>query len=381
MVMKRYLSDFVKEDSDKKIILISGPRQSGKTTLTKDLFEDSVYFNYDLPKNREAILKRQWRRDAEAILFDELHKMPAWKRWIKSLYDVEGNRPRIIVTGSANMETYRKVGDSLAGRYFRFRMHPIDLKEGCTYWENDPIEVFSRLMQVSGFPEPFLEGKEKFYKRWQKSHLDIMLRQDFLDMYAIKSIKSVEVLMDLLKPRVASPVSYQNLAEDLQISAVTIKSWMEMLENSYAIFRVTPYHKNIARSLLKEPKFYFFDIPRVPDEGARLENLVACALLKEINYLEDTQGYKGGLHYLKTKDGVEIDFLVALDDKPILCVEVKSSDDTPSKNFKKFRKFIGDIPCVQLVLHLDREFDTPDKIQVRRLIDYLTQLDLEKLLK
>lgn len=374
--MKRYLSDFIKEDSDKKIMLISGPRQIGKTTLAKDLFEDFVYLNYDLPKDREAILKRQWRRTAEAVLFDELHKMPAWKRWIKGIYDVEGNRPRIVVTGSANMETYRKVGDSLAGRYFRFRMHPIDIKEGCVYWGNDPIEIFTRLMTVSGFPEPFLEGKEQFYKRWQKSHLDIMLRQDFLDMYAIKSIKSIEVLMDLLKPRVASPLSYNNLAEDLQISSATIKSWLEMLEDTYAIFRVTPYHRNIARALLKEPKFYFFDIPRAKDEGARLENLVACALLKEIQWLEDTMGYKGKLHYLKTKDGVEIDFLVVLDDQPVVCIEVKMSDDTPSKHFKKFRQFLGDIPCVQLVLNLKREFDTPDKIQVRDLVTYLSTLDL-----
>src|SRR4029079_4076307 len=98
-----------------------------------------------------------------------------------------------------------------------------------------------------------------------------------------------------------------------------------------------------ARALLKEPKFYFYDIARVPDYGARLENLVACALLKEIHFLEDTQGCKGALYYLKTKDGIEIDFLVVIDNSPILCIEVKASDGSPSKGFHHFKKFVGDI--------------------------------------
>ena len=149
-----------------------------------------------------------------------------------------------------------------------------------------------------------------------------------------------------------------------------------MLENIYAVFRVTPYHKNIARSILKEPKFYFYDLPRANDEGARLENLVACALLKELNFLEDTQGYSLTLHYLRTKDGHEIDFLIVCNGNPVLAVEVKKSDDQPSKNFNVFRNFIGHIPCIQLVLNLKREFDTQDGIQVRNLIDYLSHIDL-----
>jgi predicted AAA+ superfamily ATPase len=372
--MDRYLSSFVKKDSIKKIILLSGPRQSGKTTLAKQLFKSYDYLNFDASEDRELLFKKQWRRDVECVIFDELHKMPKWKQWLKGIYDTEGNKPHLLVTGSANLDTFRKVGDSLAGRYFRYRLHPIDLEEGVTYWQNNPQEVFQRLMQCSGFPEPFLEGTIDFYKRWQKSHLDIILRQDFLDMYSIRSIKSIELLVDLLKPRVSSPTSYSNLARDLQVDPKSVQNWLTMLENIYALFRVTPYHNNIARSLLKEPKFYFYDIARVPDEGARLENLVASALLKRIQFLEDTYGHEGSLHYLRTKDGVELDFLVLIDGRPILCVEVKTSDGNLSKSFTYFKKFIKDAKCVQLVSNLKREYDTQDGIQVRNLSTYLATL-------
>src|SRR5204863_1210163 len=139
-----------------------------------------------------------------------------------------------------------------------------------------------QLMQYGGFPEPFLKGTKAAYKRWRRTHLDIILRQDLLDMHAVRDIKSIEILVQLLKNRVGSTVSYANLARDLERDVNTIKRWLQLLENLYIIFRVNPYHKNIARSLLKEPKYYFYDHANVETDGARLENIVACALLKEL---------------------------------------------------------------------------------------------------
>lgn len=372
--MDRSLKPFLKKDSQKKIILLSGPRQSGKTTLTKSLFHTFDYLNYDLPEDREALLKKQWKRDGEAVLFDELHKMPHWKRWLKGIYDVEGNEPSLVVTGSANLETFTKVGDSLAGRYFQYRLHPLDLEEASTHWRNTPRETFDRLMRCGGFPEPFLEGDETFYKRWQRSHLDIILRQDLLDLFSIRSLKLIELLVDLLRPRVASPVTYANMARDLQVDTKSVQSWLTMLENVYAVFRVTPYHEKISRSILQAPKFYFYDVGRVSDKGARLENLVACALLKRLHFLEDVHGKKGSLHYLRTREGREVDFLVVIDGEPQLCIEVKTGDETVSKHFSYFRKYIKEAQCVQLVLDLSKEYDTQEGVQVRDLVPYLAQL-------
>lgn len=374
--MKRYLTQLILKDAEEKIILLSGPRQAGKTTLSKSLFERAFYLNYDLASDREAIAKKHWPRDVECIIFDELHKMPQWKRWIKGIYDTEGNRPRLIVTGSANLEVFKKVGDSLAGRYFQFRLHPIDIKEAVLFGDFSAQEACQNLLALSGFPEPFLKQSEVFYRRWRRTHLDIILRQDFLDLSAVRAIKNIEILVELLTDRIASPLSYSNLAQDLQVDSKTVKSWILLLENFYVLFVVTPYHHNIARSILKEPKLYFFDIPRVNNEGARIENLVACALLKEIHYIEDTQGLKGRLHYLRTRNDQELDFLVTLEDKPVFCCEVKLSDTNPSKYFEFFQNALGLKDAYQLVLNCPREFDTPTGVHIRDLSKFLASFSL-----
>jgi predicted AAA+ superfamily ATPase len=374
--MDRYLKKEIYVALEKKIVFLSGPRQTGKTTLAKSLFQNIDYLNYDDELHRERIFKRRWKRDVECIIFDELHKMKDWKRWLKGIYDTEGIQPKILVTGSAHMDAFSKVGDSMAGRYRHFTIFPIDVYEGVNYWRPESDVVVAQLMKMGGFPEPFLENDIDFYRVWQKTHLDIILRQDFLDLYSVRSIKNIEILLQLLIPRVSSSVSYSNLATDLQVDHNTIKSWIAALENIYAIFKVTPYHKNIARALLKEPKFYFYDIGRTREPGARLENLVGLCLLKQLNYLGDTKGWDVQLHYLRTKDGIEVDFLVVVDNHPLLAIEVKTADADIAKGLKHFKKFLPHTRMLQLVWDLNDEYDTPDGIQVRKLDKYLAELDI-----
>ena len=229
----------------------------------------------------------------------------------------------------------------------------------------------------SGFPEPFFKANKTFYKRWRRTHMDIILRQDLLDLYAISDIKAIEDLVLLLKDRVGSSVSYANLAGDLQRDASTVKRWLTMLENLYIIFRVTPYHKKISRSLLKEPKFYFYDHAYAEkNPGAHLENIVACALLKELDFITDTTGVGTKLHYLRTKDGKEIDFLICQDDAPSHMIEIKSSDITPSAAFDHFTKFLPQTKKLQLVKSAKRTQSYPSGVQVHPLIDWLQHMDI-----
>lgn len=376
--MKRYLKKYIQFDLDKKIVLITGPRQCGKTTLAKQLFDQYDYFNYDSAEDRLALKHKTWDRKKPLIIFDELHKMKQWKRWLKGVYDTEGIPPELLVTGSAKLNTYKKVGDSLAGRYFQYRLHPLDLKEAYHLWQQDSEEIFNRLYHCGGFPEPFLNGSESYYKRWRRSHLDIILRQDLIDLHAVRDIKAIETLVLLLKNRVGSSVSYTNLARELERDANTIKRWLLLLENLYIIFRVTPYHKKISRSLLKEPKFYFYDTAQVEnDKGARLENLVACALLKELDFIEDTHGDNTGLHYLRTKDGKEIDFLITINNKPTHMIEAKWSDMTPLSAFAHFKTFLPHTQQIQLVKELTRETTHPNRLEIRNVIPWLTNLNLQ----
>ncbi len=376
--MNRYLSDMIRKDLASKIILLTGPRQSGKTTLSRMLCERFDYFNFDNPEHRLDLLDRSWDRKKPLIIFDELHKLKKWKSWIKGVYDTEGIPPALVVTGSAKLDTYKKVGDSLAGRFFQFRLHPLDLKELVSYGNVvDTGHALDTLLEIGGFPEPYLKGSVRFYKRWRRTHLDIILKQDLVDLENIRQISVLETLVQLLRRRVGSPVSYSSLARDLEVSDKTIKRWLTVLENMYVIFRVTPYHRNLARALLKSPKFYFYDTGQVlGDEGVRLENVTACALFKEIQFRQDCFGDELQLHYLRTKDGREIDFFVTEEGRGKLMLEVKWADANRSRNFSLFDQHIPGTGKVQLVKELEKEKTYPDGTEVRQAHSWLSTFSL-----
>ncbi len=348
--MQRYLETAIKNDLQEKIVLLSGPRQVGKTTLSRQLIPSQVYLNYDASSDRKIIMAEEWSRDVDLVIFDELHKMKNWKSWIKGIYDCEGCRPALLVTGSARLDTYKKGGESLAGRFFPFRLHPLTVRELCENGDQDAESVLDRLLKTGGFPEPYLKGSELFAKRWRRVHTDTIIRQDLLDLERVRDIKSIEILIDLLRDRVGATTSYTSLANDLQVSIHTVKHWLQILENMYIIFPVRPYHKNIARSILKEAKYYLYDTGAVTNgTGARLENTVACALLRELHYHEDTTGSRVALHFLRNKEKQEVDFLVIIDHKPVQMIEVKSADDSFASSLFRFHKFFPSATPVQIV--------------------------------
>lgn len=373
--MRRVLKNFIYEDLNKKIVLISGPRQSGKTTLAKMLSNNYDYLNYDKSEHRLLLKEKSWDRKKELVILDEIHKMDNWKRWLKGIYDTEGLHPKIVVTGSARMDIVKKIGDSLAGRFFSYRLHPLDIKE--VFPIIKPAEAMERILEIGGFPEPFLENNQRFYNRWKKSHLDIILRQDLIDLESVSDISSIEILIELLRLRVGSPVSYSSLARDLERDAKTIKRWLILLENLFILFPVRPLHKNIARSILKEPKYYFFDTGQVKGNlSMKLENLTACALLKELHYLEDVEGMTTALYYLKNKDGKEIDFVTSVNNKITYLIEVKLAENTLSKNFSVFGKYFNKAKKIQLVKDLKKEKTYPSGEEIRRADLFLSNLNL-----
>ena len=340
------------------------------------LMSDFDYFNFDNAEHRIGLLEKTWDRSKDLLIFDELHKLKNWKSWLKGVYDTESIPPAILVTGSAKLDTYRKVGDSLAGRFFQFRLHPLDLKEiRDSLKEKKTESALELLLSVGGFPEPYLNGDITYYHRWKRSHLDIILKQDLIDLENIRQITSIETLIQLLKRRVGSPISYSSLARDLQCSDKTIKRWLTILENMYVVFKVPPFHKNIARSILKSPKYYFYDTGQVEgDEGIKLENLVACSLIKEMHFREDCLGEKWGMYYLRNKDGREIDFLTVKEDQPVQMIEVKWRDHTISKNFSAFDKYIKNIKKTQLVKEIKREKTYPDGAEIRIAHQWLSEM-------
>ncbi len=374
--MERYLKKALLADLEQKVILLTGPRQSGKTTLSRMLSDDHQYLDYDLAEHRLLIAGKRWDREKSLIIFDELHKMNDWKSWLKGIYDVEGIPPRLLVTGSAKLDAFRKTGDSLAGRHFQFRLHPLDVKEAAENTDLEPDEAFRRLMTIGGFPEPFLRGGQRYYNRWKRSHIDLILKEDLLTLTAVRDIQSIETLIEMLRSRVGSPVSANSLARDLQKSPNTIQHWLRLLADLYVIFAVPPYHRNIARALLKQPKYYFYDNGMViGDNSVKLENLVACALLKETHRLEDVEGERLGVCYIRDKEGREVDFVITRNRVPSHLIEVKWAETDLSANVRRFLKD-GPVKRTQLVAEMGEAESYPSGERVVPARQFLRDLPL-----
>lgn len=375
--MRRTLSQPLSEFLGRKILLLSGPRQVGKTTLAQSLSPDAAYYNYDVKKDLAVFRDHAWDRSKRLVIFDELHRMKKWKLWLKGIYD-EGTlrKQAILVTGSARLDVAQKLGDSLAGRFFSFRLHPLDLKELHQIGAPGSAEEhYERLMRVGGFPEPFFDGTDRFYGLWSKSHFDVILRQDLVSAQNVRDLDGIETLVELLSQRVGSTVSFNALREDLGRDDKTIKRWVQHLENLFVIFGVRPYSKNVARGLTKATKYYFYDLARVQgSEAAKLENLAALALRKEADRLSDVEGVPTDLFFGQTKEKREMDFIVEQKRQVRWLIEVKLSDSAVSPHFDHFSKFFPSAKKLQMVRNLTRAFDTQNGVRVAPLIPTLRDL-------
>jgi predicted AAA+ superfamily ATPase len=381
--VKRYLYNQIIEDLKKKIVFVTGPRQVGKTFLAKQIMENFAhpqYLNYDNINDLRIINDASWALNTDLIVFDEIHKMKNWKRYIKGVYDSKPENQSILVTGSVRLDTFRQSGDSLAGRYLHLRLNPISTKEIAPIVPGayDALEL---LNTFGGFPEPLLNAvnleKEKAEiesARWKNQYYSDIIREDILEFSRIGEIKTMKTLLQLLRTRVGSPLSLNSIANDLQVSPNTIKKYVQILESLYIIFLVTPFHKNIARSILKEPKVYFYDTSFVEgDKGLKLENTCAVSLLKHVQFLFDTKGENIKLNYLRTKDNREVDFAIARDGELIRLIEVKLSDIKVSPSLKYFAERFKSVEAFQLVHNL-KQNENRGGINILRASDWLGEL-------
>jgi len=356
----RYITPYILEDLNKKMVFVGGPRQVGKTTLAKAVLSENFpsgrYLNWDYDEDRQDILKKRWSTENTLLVFDELHKFPRWKGWIKGIYDVSHKMHSFLITGSARLDVYRRGGDSLMGRYHYWRLHPFALDEipdGIS-----PEDAFKRLLTVGGFPEPFLDGNERNARRWRRERFDRVLREDVRDLEQIRNIQLLGIFLDMLRYRVGGLITLSNIASDLQVSPKTAKSWLEVLERMYLVFAVRPYTKSLPRAVLKPPKVYFFDNGDVlGDEGARFENLVASSLLKRLHFLEDRDGYRYELRYIRDKEGREVDFAVIKEGRLIELIEAKHSDENISKHLLYYANRLKPEKATQIVAQIKRPYD------------------------
>ena len=360
-------------ENNRQMAFVSGPRQVGKTTTCRR--HADAYCNWDNLDDRELVLAGPARLAARLgahrlsatsplFLFDELHKFPRWKPFLKGLYDTYADRLRIVVTGSSRLDVYRRGGDSLMGRYFAYRMHPFSVAETVSRElpdldrivrpprAIDPVE-FDALWTHGGYPEPFLKRDARFSRRWRSLRLRQLVREDVRDLTRVQQIDQMEVLVRLLSHGSGRQLVYDTLARETRVAADTVRRWIAALCDFHLGFLVRPWYRNVSRALRKEPKWYLRDWAGIEDAGARSETFVACHLLKAVDAWNDMGLGRFELGYLRDKDKREVDFVVARDGEPWFLAEVKHRENRPSPALVHYQRQVGAPFAFHVVMDAD----------------------------
>lgn len=332
----RYLQKPIGIDLKSKMVFVGGPRQVGKTTLAKTFVTSpKQYLTWDDLEDRSILKKHQIDTDLKFVVLDEIHKYGRWRTLVKGLFDKYHDKLAIMVTGSARLDHFRKGGDSLVGRYHYYRLHPLTLGEVDSTFSNQTVQ---KLLNFGGFPEPFREASETFYRRWQRERVSRVVYQDLRDLDTVKDLSILELLVDALPEKVGSLLSLRSLQEDLEVSPNTVARWIQVLEMIYYCYRIMPYGASKLRAVKKANKLYLWDWAEVKSPGPRFENMVAGHLLKYCHFIEDTQGYKMELRFLRDMELREVDFVVIQDKIPLFAVECKTGEGKLSPHIQYFRR-------------------------------------------
>ncbi len=349
--MDRYYHTILADElmAHRQMAFVSGARQVGKTTLAKQIsqyFQPTVYLNWDDIEHRQIILGKtailveqlglnQLSTQIPLLILDEIHKYRHWKNFLKGLFDRFEGELAMLITGSARLDVFKTGGDSLMGRYFNYRLHPLSVAE-LTHsdWQINQLiqapqtlalESYKRLYQFGGFPEPLLKAKPRFHQRWYRLRQQQLIREEIREVTRVQEIAQLEMLVVLLAQQAGQVTKYSTLAKQLRVSVDTVRRWLDVLESFYYCYRLRPWYQNMTTALRKEPKTYLWDWSSISDPGAKAENFIASHLLKAVHAWTDIGLGEFGLYYLRTKDQKEVDFLVTQNHQPWFLVEVKNS--------------------------------------------------------
>lgn len=372
--INRRIEKQILKDLKKKMVFIAGPRQCGKTTLCKNILnnQNGIYYNWDYELDQKKIRSHDLAVDKKLWIFDELHKFARWRNWLKGIYDVKQSEHSIIVSGSAKLDVYSRGGDSLQGRYYLHHLHPFTLSELLSIpGEFRPEEIIKlkskiknkeetkltldKLVKFGGFPEPYLSGSTEEAERWRIFYASRLINEEIRDLENVSNLDKMQDLYEHLPSTVGSPLSVNSLREDLEVHQTTVENWIKIFEKNYACFRILPFGPAKIRAVKKSKKLYFWDWSMVDKYSARLENLVAMHLLRLCNWLTDLYGKKAELRFFRTTREHEVDFVLLINNKPFMAVEVKESDTSLDSNLAYLLEHIN-IPYAFQLHFSDTDF-------------------------
>lgn len=346
--INRDISLKIKSLSNTPVITITGARQTGKTTLAKELFPDYLYVNLEFPDVR-AVAKndpRGFLLQSDKMIIDEIQWVPELFSYIQGFVDEDKNK-RFVLTGSNNFNLLHKISQSLAGRVALFFIPTLSMHE-IKSSDNLSINLYQNIYS-GGYPR-IINGLEK-PEDWYKSYIQTYLEKDIRDTASIHMIDRFFIFLQILATRVGSIVNYTSIANEVQVSSGTIRDWVSVLEASFIIFKINPYSKNIKKRLVKSPKIYFNDTGLLcsllniknPDDikthifsGFIFENYIINEYFKKESILNNLHN----LFFYRDHNGNEVDLIIERDAEKLELYEIKLHR-TLSREFTKGLEFLS----------------------------------------
>ena len=342
MISRSLTPVLLKAAEEYPIVTLTGPRQSGKTTLVRWLFKEYGYCNLENPETRRVAIEDPrsfFELNPEPLIIDEIQNVPELLSWIQVRVDETGKNGRYILTGSHQLRLHEAIAQSLAGRTALLRLLPLSTAElttaGYTFDKGDIL--YKGCM-------PRLYNSDQEPTRAYGNYFQTYVERDVLQLIKIKDVAVFERFMRLLAGRVGQPVNFSSLSNDLGVADVTVSEWISILEASFIIFKLQPYFNNFGKRLIKAPKVYFVEpglaswllgienkdqVMRDPLHGNLFENMVVAEALKaRLN-----QGYEPHLYFWRDNLQNEVD-LIWDRQRKLVPIEIKSAM-TWNKNFVK----------------------------------------------
>lgn len=349
MIKRKIQQELAKLAQEYKVVTITGPRQSGKTTLARMQFPDYTYVNLEEPETRqlaERDAKEFLKRYSVPIIIDEIQRLPMLLSYIQVECDKSNIKGQYILTGSHQPALKAEISPSLAGRTAILQLLPLSIKE----LTEAGIQLDRDEYLFKGFmPQLYEENIDitRFYRNYYMTYVERDARQ----LVNIRNFSSFEVFIKLLAGRVGQLVNLNSLAGDVGVSSSTLGEWLSILEASYIVFRLPPYFENFGKRLIKTPKLYFTEVglvaylldlenpgmvTRDPLMGNLFENMVIVEALKA----RYNAGKDAGLYFFRDSNGLEIDLLQSANRK-LYPMEIKAARTYNSDfavNIKKFER-------------------------------------------
>jgi uncharacterized protein len=334
------------------VVTITGPRQSGKTTLCRKIFPDLPYVNLESPDTRQYAIddpRGFLARNASGVILDEIQRAPQLLSYIQTVVDEKHQPGQFILTGSQQFEVLNRISQSLAGRTVLLSLLPLSIEEiGSTR----KVPSIDNLILTGFYPRIY--DQQLNPTQVLGDYLVTYVERDIRQLAAIKDLSLFEKFLKLCAGRIGQILNMQALAGDVGVSHTTVRAWLSLLEASYVIFLLPPWFTNVSKRLVKSPKLYFYDVglagyllglenelhvSRDPLRGNLFENLAVIEALK----YRFNRGKRSNLNFYRDSGGNEVDLVIEMG-PDVFPVEIKAGATITRDAMKGLKKFADIFP-------------------------------------